>query len=80
MCVPLSKLSSLREETVSLSRSFCKSLCEGLIAAEKIQLENRNTKIFIYDLYRPTFLVRKNQSRPRLAAAECSVVLRWRAV
>lgn len=56
MCVPLSELSSLREETVSLSSSFCKSLCERLIV-EKIQWENRNTKIFIYDLYRQTFLV-----------------------
>lgn len=28
----------------------------------------------------PLFGFGKNQSRPRLAAAECSVVLRWRAV
>lgn len=63
MCVPLSKLSSLREETVSLSSSFCKSLCERVIV-EKIQWENRSTKIFIYDLYRQTFLVRKPNSPP----------------
>lgn len=54
----------IKRETVSLPSSFCKSLCEGLIAVEKIQLENRNTKIFIYDLYRPTFLVQKPKSPP----------------